>query len=403
MKTVLFAPETFNLAETSRCLEIAKELKSEYECLFSGYSDKFSGIITEAGFEFQHLEPKMSETDCRKMMDFDQLKSVKRPLSHEQLLKRIDSEIELIKKRQVVLVVIGSTLTTFISARHCQVPLIYVKPYALSLAACQDTLRNNEANLVDKIAAYLWLKSPIIPFKMKKIAGFYGVKPAKKTCKLVEADLNLVTTLQALGGFQELPEDYDYIGPIYFRKIGDIPDVVLRAKANSQQKGRPLLYFAMGSSANKSVIIKLLDCLKDLELDVVAPVMFYLTLAELADYKDTSIVITDWLPADSVNQLADVALIHGGEGTVQTACASGKPFLGLGFQSEQRANIKSCVAYGNARELKMGQINVKSLNALLGTLLTESHYLKKAQSMAQLMSRTDGAKNGAKIIRDLIN
>lgn len=74
MKTILFATETLNLVKMIRCLEIAKELEVDYQCLFSSYSDKFSEIISEGGFEFQHLEPKMSEADCQKMMNFDQLK-----------------------------------------------------------------------------------------------------------------------------------------------------------------------------------------------------------------------------------------------------------------------------------------------------------------------------------------
>lgn len=402
MKTILFAPETFNLAETSRGVEIAKELKSGYDCLFSGYSDKFSDIITDAGFEFQHLEPKMSAADCQKMMDFDQLKSLKRPLSHEQILKRIDGEIELIKSRQVELVVIGSTLTTFISARHCQVPLIYVKPYAMSLAACQNILRTSQSSLIDKMGAYFWLKSPIIPFQLKKIAASYGVTPYHKTSDLLEADLNLVATLQALGGFRTLPSGYDYVGPIYYRKTGDIPEAVLKAKAKSVERGRPLLYFAMGSSANKALVLKLLNCLRELDIDVVAPVSFYLSPSELSDYQGSSLVITDWLPADSVNQLADLALIHGGEGTVQTACASGHPFLGIGLQSEQRTNIKSCVSYGNALELKKRQITVKGLERLLGRLL-EPSYLEKAKSMAQLMKQVDGAGNAAAIIREMLD
>ena len=57
MKTLVFAPETINIAETTRMVEIAKAVREHFHCIFFGYSDKFSHLITEAGFEFKRMEP----------------------------------------------------------------------------------------------------------------------------------------------------------------------------------------------------------------------------------------------------------------------------------------------------------------------------------------------------------
>lgn len=35
MKTILFAPATFNLAETTRMIEIAKQMRKNYHCVFA--------------------------------------------------------------------------------------------------------------------------------------------------------------------------------------------------------------------------------------------------------------------------------------------------------------------------------------------------------------------------------
>jgi hypothetical protein len=45
-----------------------------------------------------------------------------------------------------------------------------------------------------------------------------------------------------------------------------------------------------------------------------------------------NVLVYDWLPAPKVNPLADIAVIHGGQGTVQTACAAGTPSIGIGLQ-----------------------------------------------------------------------
>jgi hypothetical protein len=38
MKTVLFSPETINIAETTRMVEIAKLVKDRHNCVFTGYA-----------------------------------------------------------------------------------------------------------------------------------------------------------------------------------------------------------------------------------------------------------------------------------------------------------------------------------------------------------------------------
>jgi len=37
MKTILFAPETINIAETTRMIEIAKASRAAFRCVFFGY------------------------------------------------------------------------------------------------------------------------------------------------------------------------------------------------------------------------------------------------------------------------------------------------------------------------------------------------------------------------------
>jgi hypothetical protein len=39
MKTLVFAPETINIAETTRMIEIAKASSAAFRCVFFGYSD----------------------------------------------------------------------------------------------------------------------------------------------------------------------------------------------------------------------------------------------------------------------------------------------------------------------------------------------------------------------------
>ncbi len=49
-----------------------------------------------------------------------------------------------------------------------------------------------------------------------------------------------------------------------------------------------------------------------------------------------------------MGDMLDAAVLHGGQGTVQTACATGVPFVGMGLQPEQTWHVKLCERRGNA-------------------------------------------------------
>jgi UDP:flavonoid glycosyltransferase YjiC (YdhE family) len=61
-----------------------------------------------------------------------------------------------------------------------------------------------------------------------------------------------------------------------------------------------------------------------------------------------NVLVTDWLPAHQVNQLADLSLFHSGIGTVMIAADAGKPVVGIGMQPEQVANLACLVRKGFA-------------------------------------------------------
>jgi UDP:flavonoid glycosyltransferase YjiC (YdhE family) len=55
---------------------------------------------------------------------------------------------------------------------------------------------------------------------------------------------------------------------------------------------------------------------------------------------DSRLLVTDrFISASAGNALADVIVIHGGQGTVQCALAAGKPLVGVALQVEQQTNL----------------------------------------------------------------
>ena len=72
-------------------------------------------------------------------------------------------------------------------------------------------------------------------------------------------------------------------------------------------------------------------------------------LQNCGDFKKApNIFMTPYIAAHLLGDHIDFSVIHGGEGTVQTACLSGKPFVGILLQYEQEVNVRNCEQYGNA-------------------------------------------------------
>jgi UDP:flavonoid glycosyltransferase YjiC (YdhE family) len=60
MKTLLFAPEAINLAETTRMIEIARACRGRFEAVFMSYGGLFEKLIEEEGFRLLRPEPRLT-------------------------------------------------------------------------------------------------------------------------------------------------------------------------------------------------------------------------------------------------------------------------------------------------------------------------------------------------------
>lgn len=394
MDTILFAPETINLAETTRMIETAKAVRARGEhCLFIAYSEKFSGLIEAAGFKLTYLHPKTTEKMAEEMLRFDQFKTLKNPFSKELMEQRVANEIDFINQHNVTKIVTGTSMSIFLSARICRVPLFYIKPFAYSRPQIEAG-NMFESTLLNRGMRAIALRLTYIPKMFRQVEKKYGITIFKKTLELFDGDFNLVTTIPTLTGVEQLPVDYQYVGFMYANLPGKIPEEIYILK----KQIRPLVYFSMGSSSNRKLVEKFLTVLAKLPYIFVCPIAYYVPEFKNKKYAE-NIYIYDWLPTEQMNMLIDFSIIHGGEGTVQTACMSGKPFIGLGLQMEQRYNLRLCEIYGNAIQIKKRDISVQSLTEKCERLLQDSQMIDCAKKLKeQILTREPSTEYAARII-----
>lgn len=76
---------------------------------------------------------------------------------------------------------------------------------------------------------------------------------------------------------------------------------------------------------------------------------------------------------------------------MQTACASGVPFAGIGMQMEQKLNIEECVDFGNALAFTMHDIRRNRTPSPVERLLTDATLRRRARELAAPTRGINGA------------
>lgn len=400
--SVLFCPVTFNLAETTRMIEVARALDPAHRAVFMGYEDDFVNLISEAGFEYHPCSPSWSAKERQRAIDFDQGKAIRSPFTRELVAARVAVERRMIRQHRAAAVVIGSNVTSMISARAEGVPLYYPVPFALTGPQVRQVRRfrfvagqGPIAGTADRIAtaAFRWVytRAPLAPRALSAVAHANGVAPLRTVASLLEADVNLVTVMPwELDGFA-LPENYQRVGPIFARLGGEVPDLV-RALAAAPE---PLIYLGLGSSARRELALAAAAQLGALPVNVLAPIRHYL---EPGDVVPANIHVTDLLPAHLLGGLVDGAVLHGGQGTVQSACATGIPFVGMGLQPEQTWNVRVCQRQGNAIAFSPKHVSKPAFLTAVRRILDDPAYRNAATRVREQYEREDGAAAAARII-----
>jgi UDP:flavonoid glycosyltransferase YjiC (YdhE family) len=93
--------------------------------------------------------------------------------------------------------------------------------------------------------------------------------------------------------------------------------------------------------------------------------------------------------------MADLAVIHGGIGTVLTAALAGKPLVGVGMQMEQVANLACLERLGFAIRVPKSGNPSREIQAAIPKLLNDEQAKAKAAAFAKIVERWDGAKLAA--------
>jgi UDP:flavonoid glycosyltransferase YjiC (YdhE family) len=189
-------------------------------------------------------------------------------------------------------------------------------------------------------------------------------------------------------GFSDLPlpPNARFVGPLITRLDMPLPDEVLNLP-----RDRPVVYFAMGSSGRADVIARIIAGFAGKSYRVIAPVK-HLLGKESVQIPD-NVLVTNWLPAHKASLLADISVIHGGIGTVMTACLAGKPVVGVAMSPEQFINLENLAKKGFTIHIPKGSLTVDRLCDSIERLLADPVAQEKAREYQKVVEEWDNPQH----------
>ena len=275
-KVLLFGIVGWNISETTRMIEIAKCAIADFDVYFISYGGQFNHLVTDAGFTLFELEPTETPEKVEYLWKIDRGEKYAHPFTVDEL-----------------------------QARAANIPLINVIPFPFSRGNFNNHLPlvPQYPKWINEIFRWMVFYLPILTKNFSQVAVEYGLPKFKNIVSVWEGDHNLLTEIPSLYKDVHLEDNWKFIGPIYAKLDGDIPQEVLDFISNSKY---PTAYFAMGSSANKDVLKQVLESLYDLPLTVIAPIKSH--IEKMNTVVPSNILVTDWIPAHKVNPLCDIEI-----------------------------------------------------------------------------------------------
>jgi UDP:flavonoid glycosyltransferase YjiC (YdhE family) len=108
-----------------------------------------------------------------------------------------------------------------------------------------------------------------------------------------------------------------------------------------------------------------------------------------------------YLPAHVVCERVDLAVTHGGQGTVQTAVWAGIPVVGIGFQWEQQANLDGLARAGAGIRIPLHSVTSDRLLAAVRRALAPS-FKASAMKLRERARASDGATTAVQMMQAFV-
>lgn len=418
-----FFPNFLSIGEVLPVVKIAKlYIEKGGEAIFFSHGGKFEYLAKEIGCEIIQLQKfpwseLFKKNNIRKMTTEKMVFDIYKIVNIGDMAKE---EVEFFKKNNIKAIVSSFNITTSISARVLKIPLFVlisgtsIPPYYKSgFVTFPENYENFltkrlPESLKNKIIQWILMNNKLLFRSLVKdfdlVAKKYKIKRFRTLNDIILGDYNLVCDdINFLG----IKPDNDFplenfIGPItgglVEKQYNNLDEDI---KIHLNRSGRSIL-FMMGSMHYKHLYLKILETLNQTNYNIIA-INTIISKEELPQLKDNILLKKFIKTPILVNKMVDLAIIHGGRGTVYNAAYSGKPVIGIPMTVEHQYNIDNIVRYkAGLRISKKFFTEQELLNAITTIFSNYDEFLSNAQDLSKKLSIKKGEEKAVERLIETI-
>lgn len=419
MKLCTF-PNCAYLSETSRMIEIYKVLKSRHiDVIMATHGGPYEKLFAQEGIEYYVVPPHFSDERARQYVKSNTGEDgIQDFYSSSELKEHVQNEIEFFEKNGVDRVLSGFTLSCSISTRALNIPYFVTHlgsfvPPVFEKNMLVPTLVTNSK--LFQIIPQSWLKKlvNVLMYKSKfgtkvfnEVAESFGVEKFHSMTEVMIGDVVVVTDLPEILGISKVDiegwkpagkykkyynKSYQlrYGGAIYAKLFGDVPKELL----GFIDTDKPKIYIAL-TSGSAQVLERVYEGIKNID----AKIVIVTTLHNVNMSSHDNILIVDHLPSHKVMPHMDLAIIHGGQGSVQTAIAGATPLLGIPLHVEQGLNVSIVERHHAGKLLSKHNIDPSVVENMVLEILGDEKYKTNMAKLCKIQNGVDGVEKAADII-----
>ena len=412
---ICLLPHCTYLSETSRLLERHRALTSLGVLVrVATHGGPHERLLTEAGVAYDVLGPGLSDARSAAFVASAIGQGDPRQSMYDDAEIRlyVQAEAEYFRRHGVTVAVTGFTLTTLLSSRLAGIRLITEHAGSFVPPIFERRLLPAPSRPVDPHLRHApdWLSRFLINRTTNRTTGYcggfnrvaeaLGVERIPSLAALLLGDLSLVPEVPEVLGISAADltawrpgkgyrssSRLANVGPLFAHLNVPLPDRVQKFLTHPG----PTVYLAM-TSTPPDLVRQAVDALSALDIRILVAG----TIHDLEDLATDRIMIEGVLPSHLVMPRVDLAITTGGQGSTQTAMASGTPLLGIPLHIEQDLNIALLERQGAARHLPPAYLS-QLTQRTTEMLNTPSHQLA-AERIQKLYAAADGPTQAAELI-----
>ena len=411
-----FFPAFTNLAETGRAIMIAKryvELGGKV-VLFS-HGGKYEFLAKENGFNLIKVNPIIKDEQIEEYFKLLSLEKFHSNILNENFMfEHVKEEIDAFKKTKIKLLISTNNLTCAISARAAKIPYININPvpgkFALKIP---DTLENPFTFFIPqlfkvRLLNWIFFRSKMYLKEINKVAEKVKIAPFKSALDLYDGDITLVTNyLEFVNIFpnqQGFPKE-NYIGSCLIDEVfkkNRLNEIDSEIKKHLKKPGKSILV-SLGSSGSKDLFIRIIKTLNKTNFNVIGIYTSLIEKNELPKVNNNILLKKFVTSISELTKMVDLAIIHGGQGTIFTTIYAKKPIIGYPMHIEQHINLEKIVGHGCGLMLSRKFFSKRKLLKAINKILKNYElYLSNIDNLLRKLPKPEADKIAAQRISELV-